>query len=507
MNTLEHFKLARSRGVPLLAITTPDPSATMDVIVNYYNGKTKVPIFRWDIVTGLVGLNNEALATMGNVLKDTDQTVTVKPDETLNLATRLPETAILFFLSAHRFVADAIVSQGIWNLREPFKNSRRTWVGLAPSLTLPVELQQDVLIIDEPLPNDEQLTTIVTDQFKYAIEAGQKLKMPTAKDLALAVDAIRGLAAFPAEQATAMSLTEAGLHYTDLWERKRQLIEQTQGLTIDRGGETFADIGGMDQAKQFGNAIFHGPRPPRVCVRLDELEKSMAGATGPVGDNTGVSQDFNGVILREMEDNNWTGLLAVGPPGGGKSIFSKALSNTHSCLSMALDTGAAKGGIVGQSEAAIRSIMKVIKSVAGEQAFFVATCNKLDSLPPELRRRFRMGIWFFDLPDARERRNIWDIQLKKFGMAENSGLPKDEGWTGAEIRNCVELAWQLNCTLVQAANFVVPISVSDPEGIERLRRMAHGKFLSANYAGPYQYQASKQATIRRLINLDVAGEA
>ena len=33
--------------------------------------------------------------------------------------------------------------------------------------------------------------------------------------------------------------------------------------------------------------------------------------------------------------------------------------------------------------------------------------------------------------------------------------------------------------------FIVPVSVSDPESIERLRRMATGKFLSASYPGSY----------------------
>jgi len=476
----------------------------MDTILGHYNGKA--PTFRWDIINGLIALNEPANQALNQILKGADQTVTIKPDEALNLATRMPDNSILFFLSAHRFISDVVVSQAVWNLREPFKSNFRTWVGLCPTITLPAELQQDVLVIDEPLPDETQLATIVKDQFKFAREQAPKLKDPSAKEITLAVDAIRGLAAFPAEQATAMSLTPKGLDIQALWERKRQMIEQTDGLTIDRGGETFDDNGGQDQIKQFGAGLFRGPRPPRVIVRIDEIEKLMAGATNATGDNTGVSQDALGVILREMEDNSWTGILAVGPAGSGKSLFSKCLGNTHNIPTISMDLGAMKGSLVGQSEAAIRTGMKMIKASGGNQVFFVATCNKLDSLPPELRRRFRLGIWFFDLPNAAERDSIWDIHLKKFGV-KDLDRPNDDGWTGAEIRNCVELAWMLNCPLKQASNFVVPISVSDPEGIERLRKMASGRFLSAAYAGPYQYQTSKQQTARRLINLEVAGEA
>src|SRR2546422_6001578 len=51
------------------------------------------------------------------------------------------------------------------------------------------------------------------------------------------VDALIGLAAFPAEQVLAMSLSKNGLDLDWLWERKCQAVEQTPGLTIWRGGE------------------------------------------------------------------------------------------------------------------------------------------------------------------------------------------------------------------------------------------------------------------------------
>jgi hypothetical protein len=64
-----------------------------------------------------------------------------------------------------------------------------------------------------------------------------------------AVDALIGLAAFPAEQALAISLVKRQLNTEDLWERKRQIIEQTPGLSVWRGGETFEDIGGVENVK------------------------------------------------------------------------------------------------------------------------------------------------------------------------------------------------------------------------------------------------------------------
>ena len=67
------------------------------------------------------------------------------------------------------------------------------------------------------------------------------------------------------------------LNTEDLWERKRQIIEQTPGLSVWRGGETFEDIGGVENVKSFLRAVLAGINPPRVIVFIDEIEKAFAG--------------------------------------------------------------------------------------------------------------------------------------------------------------------------------------------------------------------------------------
>jgi hypothetical protein len=64
--------------------------------------------------------------------------------------------------------------------------------------------------------------------------------------------------------------------------------------------------------------------------------------------------------------------------------------------------------------------------------------------------------------------------------------PEDTGWTGAEIRSCCRLAALLDVPLMQAAQNVVPISVTAAESIERLRTWASGRCLSANQPGIYR---------------------
>src|SRR5690606_35151843 len=97
------------------------------------------------------------------------------------------------------------------------------------------------------------------------------LHAPDEGTVAKAVDALIGLAAFPAEQVLAMSLSKNGVDFERLWERKRQAVEQTPGLTVWRGGETFDQIGGCDNIKRFLAAVLHGQEAPRVIVFVDEI--------------------------------------------------------------------------------------------------------------------------------------------------------------------------------------------------------------------------------------------
>ena len=118
-------------------------------------------------------------------------------------------------------------------------------------------------------------------------------------------------------------------------------------------------------------------------------------------------------------------------------------------------------------------------------------------VPPELCRRFTLGTFFFDLPTADERETIWGIYLKKYNVSGQ--LPNDEGWTGAEIKECCRKAHRLGFTLMQAARYIVPASRSAAEQIKALRQMASGKFTSASTPGVYQYQETSTASRRRLM--------
>jgi len=487
----QQVKNARRVSTPLVAINTPDPAATIKAVCAAIetgnDAQTPVKV-QWDFVQGFTGLND-----IGKAWATDHQGTEGSCYAALLAALQLPPGSILFIHLANWWLVEPGVVQATWNLRDAFKADQRMVTFLAKCLTLPAELSDDVTTFDEPLPTEAELAEIVARQHRN-VELELKPEIQ-----GKAVEALRGLSAFAAEQATALSLRKTGLDLDRCWARKRQQIEQTPGLKVFRGGESFGSIGGCDVVKGFLSRVVQGQARPNAVVFVDEIEKMLGGR----GDLSGVSQDQLGAILTYMQDHNAAGVIFIGPPGAAKSAIAKAAGNEAGIPTVQLDLGSCKGSLVGQSEQQLRSALKVIDAVSNGRSLWIATCNAIADLPPELRRRFTLGTFFFDLPNAVERNAIWDIYLPKLPASALQGEhPADEGWTGAEIRQCCDIAWRLGCTLAEAAGFIVPVSRSAADKLEALRAQADGRFLSASHPGVYERKAKANATTGRQIKLE-----
>jgi hypothetical protein len=499
LSLVQQFKRAINVGTPLITITCFDPEATMAGIQKSMNGDGPA-LVQWDTVRGWRSRNEKGDKAIAKAIKGADITATINEVKQLEMAMDFPEDTILFVLNGQHYVSKPKFSQALWNLRDEFKAKFSAIVLLAPQMTLPAELQQDVLVLDDPLPSDSELEAIVVKNYAAAKE-DLKIKSPITKDIIeKAVAALRGLAAFPAEQAVAMCLSKEGLDIDGLWDRKRQMISETPGLSVYSGQEKFNDIGGCEQVKNFLRGVLTGKEAPNVIVFIDEGEKMFAGATADHVGDSGASKDILGTTLKFMEDSEAEGVIFVGVRGAAKSAIAKAAGNEAGIPTIALDLGAVKGGIVGETEHKIRQAYKVIDAVGGGRAYFIMTCNKDATFPPELERRFTAGKFFFDVPDAdtfykerEERDGIWPIYLKKYGIeaAQLKGL-NDDGWTGAEIRNCTRMAYRQNLSLKEAAEYIIPVSVSGGAQLTQLRQQASDVYLSANKRGRYTYRPSKE---------------
>lgn len=132
------------------------------------------------------------------------------------------------------------------------------------------------------------------------------------------------------------------------------------------------------------------------------------------------------------------------------------------------------------------------------QVFLVATCNDVESLPPELLRRGRFDeVFFVDLPGPVEREAILRLHLEyrrrdpaSFDLAEL--VTRTDGFSGAELegrRRSLYRAFaaedELNDAFLQdEAEHTAPLSRTRAEDIMRLRAWSEGRAVPAATRSP-----------------------
>ena len=504
LSFLENFINARNCGSPLIKINTPDPASTISNVRKELSKRqdyAKIPLASWDAINGLNGINdagNEAVAKMCAAAK-LDRGATVELPLTL-AAIRNPEHQdfICFINNAHLFWnncnggPDPLVIQGIWNCRDCYKaNGMMLLLLTTLGTVLPLELNNDVLSLEEPLPTRAEIRQIVKATYNFS-----KAPEPSEAIYEKAGDALVGIAAFPAEQAAAMNLTKKTgiLNIEGLWDRKKDIVKASPGLSFFNDKRTFADMGGCENIKVYMSSIMNGKRGANVILRVDEIEKAFAGAGT---DTSGVKGDLLGNFLSWVEDKNIFCVLLLGVPGANKSNFIYCLGGTFEKPVINFDIAGMQDSLVGNSGKNLRNAEATVEAISDGQIILIATANSLRGLPAELLSRFEKGgIFFFDTPDQSERKQILDLKVKKYKLTTEQlagfDVSMTNGYTGREIESMCDKADRLGVTLLEAARYVVPLAVSQKVTIEELRQSASGRYLSASKPGIYQYTPPKE---------------
>ncbi|MGH9803720.1 MAG: AAA family ATPase [Candidatus Acidiferrales bacterium] len=379
-----------------------------------------------------------------------------------------------------------------------------TLVFSAPSLELPIELRPLAARFRLRLPDERELRQVVLETFK---DLNQNKKF-------------------------AFRLNEA---------EQAQLVRNLKGLTLDQARRAVSravlDDGLLD-ARDLSHAL--AAKRERIeqsgILEYFEIEKDQP-ELGGLGSLKGWLQRFHAGFspqAREMGLRPPRGVMLVGVQGCGKSLAAKTIARAWGLPLLRLDPGRLLDKYIGESEKNLRRAFETAEAVAPvvlwideiekafagsssseadaglgrrlfggfltwlqekkESVFVAATANDLTATPPELLRKGRFDeIFFVDLPDAAERREILSIHLKlrkqdpeKFGVEEL--LEATEGFSGAEIEQVViaalygVLAERGKLTterLLAEARATVPLSRSRREYVEDLRRFARERFVPA----------------------------
>lgn len=492
MNFLQHFVNARNVGTPLVKVNTPDNVSTISAVrKSLGKAESTTPLAVWDAINGLLGLNDAGTSVVQQMISagGIDKDATNQLPITLQIANSPQhKDFVLFIHNPHLFWEnDPLVIQGIWNCRDLYKANGMMLVLLTPLGTLlPPDLNNDVLSLEEALPTRKEIRKLVDEIYEQA-----GAPAPTETQYEQCGDALVGLPTFPIDQALAMNITKktGAMDVQGLWGRKKDIISATPGLSFAQGDLTLADMGGNKNVADYMSKIMAGKRGANVLLRIDEMEKAFAGAGT---DTSGVKGDLLGNFLSWVEDKKIFCVLLLGVPGASKSHFIYCLGGHFGKPVLNFDIAGMQDSLVGNSGKNLRKAESTVEAISDGQIILLATANSLRGLPAELLSRFEKGgIFFFDVPDENERKEILALKVKKFNLSAEQvagfDITRTEGWTGREIESLCDRADRCEVPLNEAAQYVIPLTVSQKAMMDELRESATDRYLSASKPGRYTF--------------------
>ncbi len=407
-------------------------------------------LYEWTITNGIMPLDVVQTHPIDPATRD--------PLTALDFVAHSQEAAIFVLKDFHPFLDSdrsgpdhPVVVRRLRDITNQLKESRKTLIVLSPILKFPADLEKDITVLDYSLPTLDELELSLDRVVRSAREiAGVQLKM-TAEERERTLNAARGLTCIEAENVFAKSLVmDRKLDLKIIIAEKEQLISRSQILEYYESVEGFANVGGLGLIKQWLRT--------RGMAFTEKARRF------------GLPQP--------------KGLLLLGVQGAGKSLLAKAVASQWQLPLLRLDLGRVFSELVGSSEQNIRTALRLAESVspcvlwldeiekglagasgsgsadAGTSArvfgslltwmqektapvFVIGTANDISALPPEVLRKGRFDeIFFVDLPQLQERREIFAIHLARRGRDPlefdlNQLSFASEGFSGAEIEQVI----------------------------------------------------------------------
>ncbi len=446
-------------------------------------GSLGYSLYSWSAAEGLADVGG------GNLNAVTE------PLEALWAVNDLPDNTICLFRDLQAFLEEAnpVLVRTLRESLRAAKTRGKVLVLAGCRRVVPAELEREITVLPFALPGRDDLGRVLENICKSA-----GLEVPAGADRDLALDACSGLTTTEAENAFALSIVECGgVDARVVAREKAASVRQGGLLEVWDSRESLDDIGGLDLLKDW------------LLKRSDAFGSGAAryGLPSP------------------------RGLLIIGIPGTGKSLTAKAVANVFGRPLLKLDAGRLYGGLVGQSEANLRSVLDTAEAIAPcvlwldeiekgfsggrgpgtsdggtsgrvlgsfiswmqekkAPVFVVATANDVAQLPPEMLRKGRFDeLFFVDLPAAGERSDIWRIQVAARGRDPDAldigALARaSDGFTGAEIEQAyIDAMYAAFAAgrepgmidIAGAIGSTVPLSRLMRDEMARLRKWAGGR--------------------------------
>jgi len=406
-----------------------------------------------------------------------------------------------------RHMEDPVVVRRLRDVGQKFATNRRTVILTAPKISIPPELASLVEYLELPLPDRQRLRQIVDEVVVRVAKTHTLQRRLEPAGLDAIAENLRGLTEEESERTISQALvTRYALcpeTVTDVLDAKKSLLKRSEMLDFVEASDTLASVGGLDNLKRF------------LAQRRGSWEPA--------------ARDFGLDPPR--------GVIILGTQGCGKSMCARAIAGEWQLPLVKFDTAAIYDKYIGETEKRIQKVFQVAEGLAPcvlwidelekvfagsgpdsasvdagvssrllasflswmqdrkAPVFVAATCNNVNALPPELIRKGRFDeLFFVDLPNQAERKQIFSIQLSKrkrtpadFNLDQVASAAR--GFSGAEIESVVQTALYAAYSqkqqlatehLLDAIRGTVPLSTTRAEEIQALRDWAQKRAVPAS---------------------------
>jgi len=439
MNFTNDLKTLMILGYPIIYVLTDEEERIEYSLQKLKLGNTSFLsiIQTWDFAEGYnINPNNQNIASQN-------------PVQALNyISSSILKSPTIFVLrDFHKFLKDNVVSRKLKNMSRNLEMRNKTIIITANEINIPSELKNYITILNFELPNEVE----INKELKLLIQTLGQEKSVDKSLLESLTRACQGLTFKQIRRVFTKSILldkKVSVKTLNLiLDAKREFIKQTEILEFSLDSNKLTSVGGLESLKQW----------------LKKREKAFSEK----------AQNYNLPLPR--------GLFLVGFQGTGKSLTASAIANEWNLPLFRLDIGTLFGGIVGESESRVRGMIrmaeklapciilideidKALKDSKGDSGTtnrvlstlltwladkkspvcVIATANDIEAIPLEFIRKGRFDeIFFLTLPTLKERKSIFEVQLKlvrpdswkSYDIDLLSQATKD--FSGAEIRQSV----------------------------------------------------------------------
>jgi len=513
---IERLKVLINSSTPIVVMETVEEVRAL-TLVGAACSELNMAVFEWTIADGLVRSGTHASTLPAADLQMRINAArhaadpgapegkaaiynTVDPVQALANLESMTMEAVFVLKDFHRHMDNPVVVRRLRDVGQKFSANRRTLILTAPSIPMPAELASLVEFLDLPLPDIERLRDLIRETYtRMAGTLTLKLQLDAPGVDAMAAN-LRGLTEEEAERAISQSLVAryalAPACITDVLESKKALLKRSEMLEFVDASDNMASVGGLENLKNW------------LAQRRNSWEPQA----------------------RQFGLDPPKGVIILGVQGCGKSLCARAIAGEWKLPLVKFDTAAVYDKYIGETEKRIQKVFRVAEGLAPcvlwidelekvfagsgpdsasadagvssrllasflswmqerkSPVFVAATCNNVTALPPELIRKGRFDeLFFVDLPNAPERKQIFSIQLTKRKRnpadydLDRVAASAANGFSGAEIESAVQTALysaysrkqELSSEdLFTALSSTVPLSTTRAEEIAELRTWA-----------------------------------